>query len=231
MKPLEHFDELVSLLEAIADDRAILASLSLDDRQRLLIAAGRVARPDRDEARSLARALRKKEHVSKKRAEEERLEATGIRQLRALPVFATPMPDERLLGDETPSVEPGATLEEARVCYVCKERYEALHHFYDQLCPSCGDFNFEKRTQRADLRGRTALVTGGRVKIGYQAAILLLRSGARVLVTTRFPRDAAERFAREQDAPEWLDRLVVHGLDLRHTPSVELFARHLLRDP
>ncbi|MBL8683855.1 MAG: SDR family oxidoreductase [Myxococcales bacterium] len=217
------------MLEAIADDRALLASLSLEDRQRLLIAAGRVARPDRDEARSLARALRKKEHVARKRAEEERLDTTGIRQLRALPVFATPGPDERLLGDgDRASEEPPVTLDEARVCYVCKQRFDTLHHFYDQLCPSCGDFNFAKRTQRADLRGRTALVTGGRVKIGYQAVILLLRAGARVLVTTRFPRDAAERFAREADAPEWIDRLVVHGLDLRHTPSVELFAQHVL---
>jgi len=37
------------------------------------------------------------------------------------------------------------------------------------------------------------------VKIGYQAAILLLRAGARVIVTTRFPRDAARRYAGERD--------------------------------
>ncbi len=44
-----------------------------------------------------------------------------------------------------------------------------------------------------DLTGRVAIVTGARVKIGYQAAILLLRAGARVIVTTRFPHDAAAR--------------------------------------
>ena len=56
---------------------------------------------------------------------------------------------------------------------------------------------------------------------------MLLRAGAQVIVTTRFPRDAAERYARETDFATWKDRLEVHGLDLRHSPSVELFARYL----
>ncbi|HMI90888.1 MAG TPA: SDR family NAD(P)-dependent oxidoreductase, partial [Polyangiales bacterium] len=88
--------------------------------------------------------------------------------------------------------------------------------------------NHAKRSQTAQLAGRVALITGSRVKIGYQAAIMLLRAGARAIVTTRFPRDAAARYAREPDFDDWGDRLEVHGLDLRHTPSVEAFARHLL---
>jgi NAD(P)-dependent dehydrogenase (short-subunit alcohol dehydrogenase family) len=73
------------------------------------------------------------------------------------------------------------------------------------------------------------LVTGGRVKIGFQAVLKLLRAGAHVVVTTRFPRDAARRFCQETDSPQWHDRLEIHGLDLRHTPSVEAFAEHLLQ--
>ena len=73
-----------------------------------------------------------------------------------------------------------------------------------------------------------ALLTGGRVKIGYQAGIKLLRSGATLIVTTRFPRDSAARYAREPDFSEWSDRLEIYGLDLRHTPSVEGFCRELL---
>jgi NAD(P)-dependent dehydrogenase (short-subunit alcohol dehydrogenase family) len=80
----------------------------------------------------------------------------------------------------------------------------------------------------ADLRGRVALVTGGRVKIGYQAGLKLLRSGAELIVTTRFPRDSAARYAREADFGEWAHRLEIVGLDLRHTPSVEAFCRGLL---
>ena len=103
-----------------------------------------------------------------------------------------------------------------------------MHPFYDQLCPACGDFNYRKRTETADLRGRVALLTGGRVKIGYQAGIKLLRAGAQLIVTTRFPRDAAARYAQEPDFEDWGDRLEIFGLDLRHTPSVEAFCTHLL---
>src|SRR5690606_36171289 len=80
-----------------------------------------------------------------------------------------------------------------------------------------------------DLRGRVALLTGGRVKIGYQAGIKLLRAGAHLIVTTRFPRDSAMRYAQEPDFADWGDRLEIFGLDLRHTPSVEAFCRHLLQ--
>jgi NAD(P)-dependent dehydrogenase (short-subunit alcohol dehydrogenase family) len=95
------------------------------------------------------------------------------------------------------------------------------------MCPPCADFNFNKRTELADLHGRVALLTGGRVKIGYQAGLKLLRCGARLIVTTRFPRDSAARYAREPDFAEWSDRLEIFGLDLRHTPSVEAFCHFL----
>ena len=115
-----------------------------------------------------------------------------------------------------------------RHCYVCKENYSQLHHFYDQLCPACADVNFAARTELADLRGRVALLTGGRVKIGYQAGLKLLRSGAHLIVTTRFPRNAAARYAAEPDFGDWGHRLEIVGLDLRHTPSVEAFCRDLV---
>jgi NAD(P)-dependent dehydrogenase (short-subunit alcohol dehydrogenase family) len=111
---------------------------------------------------------------------------------------------------------------------VCKESYSHIHHFYDQMCPACAELNYGKRTELADLRGRVALLTGGRVKIGYQAGLKLLRSGAHLIVTTRFPRDSAMRYAREPDFGEWGDRLEIFGLDLRHTPSVEAFCREML---
>ncbi len=116
---------------------------------------------------------------------------------------------------------------EARTCYVCKAAYREVHPVYDHLCPSCAAFNLAKREQTADLRGRTALVTGARVKIGYQAAIKLLRAGARVIVLTRFPRDAARRYALEADADAWAGRLAIYGIDLRHSPSVEALCEEL----
>jgi NAD(P)-dependent dehydrogenase (short-subunit alcohol dehydrogenase family) len=119
------------------------------------------------------------------------------------------------------------TVHEERRCYVCKGPFHQLHHFYDQLCPPCAELNWAKRQQTADLSGRVALVTGARVKIGYQAALKLLRAGARVIVTTRFPKDASQRYAEEPDFEAWSQRVEIHGLDLRHTPSVEAFARYL----
>jgi NAD(P)-dependent dehydrogenase (short-subunit alcohol dehydrogenase family) len=136
-------------------------------------------------------------------------------------------PEHDAPGDDAPE-DAGPRVATARLCYVCKTEFHELHHFYDQMCRSCAELNYHKRDQTADLRGRVALVTGGRVKIGYQAAIKLLRAGAEVIVATRFPRDAARRFGREPDAAEWTRRLHVYGVDLRHTPSVELLCRHLL---
>src|SRR5688500_18676030 len=49
-----------------------------------------------------------------------------------------------------------------------------------------------------------------------------------MIVTTRFPRDSAARYAAEPDFGEWGHRLEVFGLDLRHTPSVEAFCTQLL---
>jgi NAD(P)-dependent dehydrogenase (short-subunit alcohol dehydrogenase family) len=144
--------------------------------------------------------------------------------LRSAPVFATPGPEAA--AQALPEEE--RTLIESRRCYICKVHFKTVHAFYDRMCGACGDFNYAKRTQTAELRGRTALITGARVKIGYQASILLLRAGARVLVTTRFPRDAALRYAREADYESFRHRLVIHGLDLRHTPSVETFCKQLI---
>jgi len=129
-----------------------------------------------------------------------------------------------------PRDEPGHTerfLHEPEDCYICKKPYREVHFFYHFLCPDCAQFNYSMRSLRADLRGRTALVTGGRVKIGHQLVLRLLRDGARVLVTTRFPHAAARRFQAEPDSDEWLSRLSIYALDLRNLPAVEAFAQRL----
>ena len=114
-------------------------------------------------------------------------------------------------------------------CYVCKGIYKEVHFFYHLLCPKCAEFNYAKRFQTADLRGRKALITGGRLKIGYQTALRMLRDGAEVIITTRFPQNAVGKFAGERDFSEWQDRLKVFALDLRNIVSVERFAENLLQ--
>ena len=108
----------------------------------------------------------------------------------------------------------------ARRCYVCKAAYRDVHPDYHLLCPDCAALNAARRHARCDLRGRRALVTGGRVKIGFHVALKLLRDGAEVIVVTRFPRDAARRFAAVPDANDWLARLHVHGTDLLDMTAV-----------
>jgi Ran GTPase-activating protein (RanGAP) involved in mRNA processing and transport len=112
-------------------------------------------------------------------------------------------------------------------CYVCKAPYTAVHSFYAALCPPCADFNLARRTQSADLTGRWFLLTGARIKIGFEIALKLLRAGATVVATTRFPHDAARRFAAVSDHAAWADRLRLVGLDLADIPRVERFARDL----
>jgi NAD(P)-dependent dehydrogenase (short-subunit alcohol dehydrogenase family) len=218
------------VLEAVVADRALLASLSADDRRRLLDAAGSVYNPDVSARRRMVKATIRERKAARIRRDDEVLAETGIRALRRQTVFTTPnvLPPAGFESQATESSNHRPDAGEAQNCYVCKQDYSVIHHFYDQLCPACAQLNFRKRTELADLRGRVALLTGGRVKIGYQAGLKLLRAGAQLIVTTRFPRDSAARYAQEPDFGEWKDRLEIFGLDLRHTPSVEAFCRELL---
>ncbi len=226
---LDRLRAATALLDSIVADRGLLAGLPPDDRQRLLEAAGLVYHPDAAARRQLVKATVRQRKAARVQRDEDKLTRTGIRTLRRQTVFTTPnvFPpgnfDQRDVADPDfrEAVEP-------QHCYVCKQDFSEIHHFYDQLCPGCAALNFAKRTELADLTGRVALLTGGRVKIGYQAGLKLLRAGAQLIVTTRFPRDSAARYAREADFAEWGDRLEIFGLDLRHTPSVEAFCRELL---
>jgi NAD(P)-dependent dehydrogenase (short-subunit alcohol dehydrogenase family) len=221
----------IELLESIVADRGLLAQLPQEDRRRLLQAAGHVYAPDSTSRRQLVRASVRREKAEKIERAERALERTGIRTLRRKAVFTSPnvFPPSGFEQHDIPGDPDFREPLEPKHCYVCKQKFTALHHFYDQMCPPCAAFNFAKRTELADLRGRVALLTGGRVKIGYQAGIKLLRCGAHLIVTTRFPRDSAARYAEEPDFSEWGHRLEIFGLDLRHTPSVEAFCRELVQ--
>lgn len=138
-------------------------------------------------------------------------------------------------------------------CYACNAMFTLIDAFYFQLCPACSKLNFEKRNQTTPMPGKVALVTGARVKIGFQTALKLLREGATgtkisahtvflllgkyehcplthviffsiVLVTTRFPNDAARRYAEESDFASFSDRLHVIGVDFRSLAMVHSLA-------
>ncbi len=232
----ERLRDLLPLLDAVAADHRLLELLTPAERARVHQAVARLYEPDPDARKKQKRHAKRAAYEERIRQADAVLEATGIRALRRRPPVTTPnliaptgfvaadVPrdaDERVDAPRAEHVAP-------QHCYVCKQKYTQVHHFYDAMCPACAEFNFAKRTELADLSGRVALLTGGRVKIGYQAGLKLLRAGASLIVTTRFPRDSAARYAMEPDFQDWAERLEIYGLDLRHTPSVESFCQHLM---
>ncbi|MDB4944596.1 MAG: L-fuco-beta-pyranose dehydrogenase [Labilithrix sp.] len=221
--PQDEVERCLEILETIIEDRTSLSHVSDELRIRFLTAAGRVSRPTRDESQRSAKAFRRIVRKKSQDHDREVRAGTEIRAARRAEVFAAP---PQLVGG-TEAAEGERELNKARACYVCKTWFTKLHFFYDSMCTPCAELNYQKRFQTASLEGRVAVITGARIKIGFQAALMMLRAGAHVIVTTRFPRDAASRFAREEDFPKWQHRLEVYGLDLRHSPSVEMFARYL----
>lgn len=216
----EELATCLDVLEALVVDRSLMASWDSETRKRLIMASGRIAKPERADLDKLIKAQRQQKNHVRIRADREAKAKTLIRQARTTAVFQAP-PQLPLSAMET------TKLSRAQQCYVCKTSYNEVHFFYDSMCPSCAALNYTKRFQTADLNGRVAVITGSRVKIGYQAALLLLRAGCRTIVTTRFPHDAALRYRHEPDFANWADRLHIFGLDLRHAPSVEVFSRFI----
>lgn len=218
----EQIDLCISMLEKLNADTNQIFEIPKDKRLALIMAAGLLSRPSREEF------LRRKKDA-KKAAKRKIIErdkharnGTGIRSAREASVFTAP----KMIELKGVQKEP-VPLASPRNCYVCKEVFDTLHHFYDTMCQSCGDFNYAKRFQTADLKGQVAVVTGSRLKIGYHITLMMLRAGATVVATTRFPVDSALRFSKESDFTEWGHRLHIHGLDLRHIPSVEIFCNFI----
>ena len=220
----EEIQRCINLLDDLVKNSVELAHLSKEQRIAILKAAGEISRPDRDEIRK-----RKKDRI---RLKKERIEdherkirkATGIRMAREKAVFIAP---KAILHEDQKTAFLEQELINPRACYICKKEFTKVHFFYDTMCPQCAEFNYAKRFQTASLEGQIALITGARLKIGYQSSLMMLRAGAHVIATTRFPVDAALRYAREADFQQWSKRLDIYGLDLRHTPSVELFCNFI----
>lgn len=215
--------DCINTIESLLQDTNQLFEMPEEQRVALMKVAGLLSRPTKEEQdrrrKDAKKAAKRKQQERDKHARKE----TGIRSARESAVFEAPkmLTFTEVEKDDTPE------LESPRNCYVCKTLYTKLHHFYDSMCTECGDFNYAKRFQLADLTGQVAIMTGSRLKIGYHITLMMLRAGATVIATTRFPADSAIRFAKEADYHEWGHRLKIHGLDLRHIPSVEIFCNYI----
>ncbi|AVP68656.1 SDR family NAD(P)-dependent oxidoreductase [Rhodococcus hoagii] len=166
----------------------------------------------------------------KRRRRNETRDAVSEADRAVVAATATGSPDR--IDDETAGIPltsntvgaTAGTLIRPRPCYICKQRYTQVDAFYHQLCPDCAAASHAKRDQRTDLTGRRALLTGGRAKIGMYIALRLLRDGAHLTITTRFPNDAIRRFKAMEDSADWIHRLRVVGIDLRDPAQVVALA-------
>ncbi len=218
----ESIEQCVATLKRLIENPEEYTSLDRDLQITLMKTAGQFSRPDRKERKERNKIANKQVRQEVVKKERKARSNTGIRKLREASIFSAPL---QLTHLKESSEEH--TLHSPRNCYVCKAEFTKLHQFYDTMCPDCGDLNYQKRFQTADMTGQVALITGSRLKIGYYATLMMLRSGATVIATTRFPADSAIRYAKEEDFSKWGHRLHIYGLDLRHTPSVEIFCTHI----
>src|SRR5258708_35252929 len=146
----------VRVLRAIEADRSHLTRLTQEQRRELLTLAGLVAKPERHDLVKMAKAFRRAEREAAKERDRKVIEQTGLRVQRRSEVYAPrwlepPKPED--LGDRP-------ELHQERSCYVCKKPFPKMHRYYDSMCDECGDFNYAKRGQTADLSRHYALLTG-----------------------------------------------------------------------
>ncbi|MBL3659058.1 SDR family NAD(P)-dependent oxidoreductase [Fulvivirga sediminis] len=219
----EQIDQCLEVLQMLNSDTDQIFEIPEEKRRALIIAAGLFSRPSKEELANRKRSAKKIHRQRVRLKDKNARNATGIRSARDASVFVAPA----MIALTGIDHEKEIKLESPRNCYVCKKVFHTLHHFYDTMCKECGDFNYAKRFQTADLTGQVALVTGSRLKIGYHITLMMLRAGATVIATTRFPVDSALRYSKEADYSEWGHRLKIHGLDLRHIPSVEIFCNFI----
>ena len=116
-----------------------------------------------------------------------------------------------------------------KTCYICKQKLgiDNINKFYGNLCKKCGDYNYSFRTMELDFKSRIAVVTGGRVKIGYYIVTKLLSYGCKVITTTRFPNDALIKFKEDPDYDIWKNNLIIYPIDFRIFQSTVKFVNYL----
>ena len=109
-------------------------------------------------------------------------------------------------------------------CYICCFILSEPHPLYPSLCRPCGAFNIAESylslPNSLDLRGKIAVVTGGRINLGFHTTLRLLRCGAKVIVTSRYPQDTEYRYLQQHDQASWCERLGIVGADFRTAVDV-----------
>ena len=105
-----------------------------------------------------------------------------------------------------------------------------INKFYGSLCTKCGDYNYSFRTMKLDFSGRIAIVTGGRIKIGYYIVTKLLSYGCKVITTSRFPKDALFKFKEDPEYDLWKNNLIIYPIDFRIIQSTMNFVKYIQKN-
>ena len=117
-------------------------------------------------------------------------------------------------------------------CYICKQKLglDNINNFYGSLCKKCGDYNYSFREMKLDFTGRIAIVTGGRIKIGYFIVKKLLSYGCKVITTSRFPKDTLFKYKADPDYDLWKDNLIIYPIDFRIIQSTMKFVEYIKKN-
>src|SRR5688500_7870844 len=86
----ERLRAATELLESVVRDRSLLRALTLEERTRLLTAAGDVHNPDVVQRRRFNKVARREKKAARLRHDDAALAGTGIRVLREQPVYTSP---------------------------------------------------------------------------------------------------------------------------------------------
>ena len=115
-------------------------------------------------------------------------------------------------------------------CYECKTRIRSEQHrhiTYNHMCMLCGNINMFKRDAKSAETGKIAVVTGARIKIGFETAVSLLRNGATVIATSRFVDDALTRYSEIPEYEEFKDRLFLYQLNMLNESNIKEFVAYV----
>ena len=117
-------------------------------------------------------------------------------------------------------------------CYICKQKLglDNINNFYGSLCKKCGDYNYSFREMKLDFTGRIAIVTGGRIKIGYFIVKKLLSYGCKVITTSRFPKDTLFKYKADPEYDLWKDNLIIYPIDFRIIQSTMKFVEYIKKN-
>jgi NAD(P)-dependent dehydrogenase (short-subunit alcohol dehydrogenase family) len=118
------------------------------------------------------------------------------------------------------------------LCYICKTKINSsqTHDFYKFMCNLCGTINKLKRDVYKNLTGKIAIITGGRVKIGFETALRLLRCDCHVVITSRFAKDALERYSKEPDYEKWIHKLKIYEVDFLDINGTKNFVKYIFEN-